>query len=289
MDIAVIVSTFERLGHLRRCLASIEAQRGVAGRFEVVVTDDGSRDGTVEFLQEAIRRVPYPLRFTTHAHVGFRLARCRNIGVAESSAPYILFTDGDCILPPDHLKAHLAARRPGRVVGGDSIRLGRHASEAVDETSLRRGAFPRQVPAREAVRISLKAMRAKWYELCRTPMRPRLTGNNIGLWRSDFLRINGFDERYVGWGLEDRDLQYRLERFGVRAWSILFRTWPMHLWHEPHPTFTRNGSGTPNLSYFSDVSCRPAFCAHGFVTPTPPVDPDRGSLAPRPAAGSMAI
>ncbi len=41
MEIAVVVSTFERLGHLRRCLASLAAQRGVEGRFEVVVTDDG--------------------------------------------------------------------------------------------------------------------------------------------------------------------------------------------------------------------------------------------------------
>lgn len=274
MDIAVIVSTFERLGHLRRCLASLEAQRGVAGRFEVVVTDDGSRDGTVEFLQGAIGRMPFPLTFTTHAHEGFRLARCRNRGVAECSAPYILFTDGDCILPPDHISAHLVARRPGRVVGGDSVRLGPEASDAVDEASLRCGEFPRHIPPREMIRISLKAARAKWYELLRVPMRPRLTGNNIGLWRSDFLRINGFDERYVGWGLEDRDLQYRLERIGVRAWSILARTRPIHLWHEPHPTFARNGSGTPNLAYFRDVSRRPAPCELGFVKSAPMTRPD---------------
>jgi hypothetical protein len=151
------------------------------------------------------------------------------------------------------------------MVCGDCIRFGREASEAIDEASLRRGEFPWHVPPREALRISLKAARAKWYQLMRVPMRPRLTGNNIGVWRSDFLRINGFDERYVGWGLEDRDLQYRLERVGVRAWSILARTRPIHLWHEPHPTFARNGSGTPNLSYFSNVSRRPAFCAFGLV------------------------
>jgi glycosyltransferase involved in cell wall biosynthesis len=288
VDITVIVSTFERLGHLRRCLASIEAQRGVDGRLEVVVTDDGSRDGTVEFLQGAIGRMPFPLQFTTHAHQGFRLAHCRNMGVAESRAPYILFTDGDCILPPDHIKAHLSMRRPGRVVGGDCIRLTRETSESIDEAALRRGRFPRRIPAREAIRISLKAARAKWYELCRVPMRPRLTGNNIGLWRSDFLRINGFDERYVGWGLEDRDLQHRLERIGVRAWSILARTRPLHLWHEPHPTFARNGTGTENLAYFKNALDRPAYCTHGIMRSGHPSRTDSGSCTPPPFPAPVA-
>ena len=264
MEIAIIVSTFERLGHLRRCLASIEAQRGVDGRFEVVVTDDGSRDGTVEFLEDACARAPFPMRFTTHAHDGFRLALCRNRGVAESAAPYILFTDGDCILPPEHIRAHLAARRIGRVVGGDSIRLDRARTESIDEESLRRGCFPRAAPVGEVIRVAMKSARAKLYQAFRTPMRPRLTGNNIGLWRADFLRVNGFDEAYRGWGFEDRDLQCRLERVGLRVWSILARTRPLHLWHEPHRTFARNGIGTQNLAYYSVAQCRPAFCANGF-------------------------
>ena len=264
MDIAIIVSTFERLAHLRRCLASIEAQRDVAGRFEVVVTDDGSRDGTVEFLREACARVPFPLRFTTHEHRGFRLALCRNRGIAAATAPYILFTDGDCILPPDHVHAHIAARKAGRVVGGDSVRLDRSATESIGEAALRRGEFPRTAPPHEMVRIGMKSVRAKIYQSLRTPMRPRLTGNNIGVWRSDLARVNGFDEAYEGWGFEDRDLQHRLERIGVRAWSILARTRPMHLWHEPHRTFARNGAGTPNCSYYADVDRRPAFCVHGL-------------------------
>ena len=79
-------------------------------------------------------------------------------------------------------------------------------------------------------------------------MRPRLTGCNIALWRDDYERVNGFDENFVGWGLEDRDLQVRLGRLGLRFRSIVLATAPCHLWHRPHPTFARNNEGTANLS-----------------------------------------
>lgn len=275
MEIAVIVSTFERPGHLRRCLASLEAQRGVDGLFEVVVTDDGSKDETLPLVATTARRVAFPLTFTTHAHDGFRLSRCRNEGVAASRAPYLLFTDGDCILPPDHLRIHLDVRRPGRIVAGDCLRLDAAASRHVDAEALQAGHFPARLPLAERCRLTLKGLRAKLYEAARTSLRPRLSGNNIGVWRSDYERVNGFDEQFIGWGLEDRDLQVRLERLGLRAWSILLRTAPVHLWHPPAPSFARNNEGTANLDYFRTLESRPTFCVDGLVKPaaTPNIVP----------------
>jgi glycosyltransferase involved in cell wall biosynthesis len=265
VEIAVVISTFERPGHLKRCLASLEGQRGVEGLFEVVVTDDGSRDETLRLLAAATRRLSFPLTFTTHTHEGFRLTRCRNEGVAASTAPYLLFTDGDCILLPNHLRLHLAARRPGRIVAGDCLRLDERRTAEIDASSLRAGRFPRLLPRTERWRLMLKGLRGKFYELTHTPLRPRLSGNNIGIWRTDYERINGFDEQFVGWGLEDHDLQYRLERLGLRAWSILLKTAPVHLWHPPAPSFARNNAGTTNLTYFRSVARRPIFCSDGLV------------------------
>jgi glycosyltransferase involved in cell wall biosynthesis len=267
MDIAVIISTFERPGHLRRCLASLEAQQGVAGRFEVVVTDDGSRDETIPMLVNLSRCMDFPLTFTTHDHHGFRLARCRNEGVAASSAPYLLFTDGDCILPRDHLRIHLEERRLGWIVGGDCMRLDAATSERITPERVRRGDFTGLVPRSERLRMCLKGLRAKAYQWLRMSMRPRLSGNNIALWRTDYDRINGFDEQFVGWGLEDRDLQQRLERLDLRVRSILLRTALVHLWHPHAPSFIRNGAGTPNLDYFRSLDDRPTFCADGLVKP----------------------
>ena len=264
IDIAILISTYQRPEHLRRCLLSIEGQRGVDGRFEVVITDDGSADETHRLIVDTARRVSFPLTFTTHDHLGFRLARCRNEGVAASTAEYLLFTDGDCILPPDHIRIHLDERRSGCVAASDCLRLDRTASAAIDDSVIHDWSANRLVSSRERRRMFWKSVRASCYSACRVPMRPRLSGNNIALWRSDFDRVNGFDEQFIGWGLEDRDLQRRLAAVGVRVRSILHRTAPIHLWHEPAPSFRRNGTGTQNLRYYSRTSVVP-YCADGLL------------------------
>lgn len=269
VDIAVIVSTFERPAHLERCLISLDAQRGVDGRFEVVVADDGSRDCTPQLVADLAGRVRYPLSYTTHHHDGFRVARCRNRGVAASTAPYLLFTDGDCLLPPDHVRVHLQARRPGVVIGSDCVRLDEAATARIDLEAVRQGRFERWASVGERRRIFLKAVRAKAYEIGRVRMRPRLSANNIALWRHDFERINGFDERFVGWGYEDCDLQDRLERAGLRIRSILWRSRPVHLWHPRAPSFARKGTGTFNRRYFEE-GVRPVDCIHGLVDRSAP-------------------
>jgi glycosyltransferase involved in cell wall biosynthesis len=60
-ELAVIVSTFERPQHLRRCLESIAAQTEVAERIEVIITDDGSSDLT-RLLDRKARTRPTRIR-----------------------------------------------------------------------------------------------------------------------------------------------------------------------------------------------------------------------------------
>ena len=78
----------------------------------------------------------------------------------------------------------------------------------------------------------------------------------------DYQRVNGFDENYVGWGLEDRDLQLRLSRLGLRFNSILSKTAAYHMWHPTDPTFARNNNGTANLRH--DQERRVTRCRNGL-------------------------
>ena len=54
---------------------------------------------------------------------------------------------------------------------------------------------------------------------------------NLGMWRSDFELVNGFDENFVGWGREDSDLAVRLFNNGIFRKEGIFATCVLHLWH----------------------------------------------------------
>ena len=54
---------------------------------------------------------------------------------------------------------------------------------------------------------------------------------NLAVWRKDLLAVNGFDEEYQGWGLEDSDLAIRLLHAGLRRRSARFAAPVVHLWH----------------------------------------------------------
>ncbi|MEM6796069.1 MAG: glycosyltransferase [Acidobacteriota bacterium] len=108
MDFSVLIPTFNRRRDLLRTLAAYEAQRPATLGFEVVVIDDGSRDGTAEALA-AYRSRRFPLRFRSQRNAG--PARARNRGLDLARAPRILITGDDIEPKPDLLARHLEAHR----------------------------------------------------------------------------------------------------------------------------------------------------------------------------------
>ncbi len=263
-DVALIVTSYQRPGHVLRALRSIALQAGVAGRFEVVVTDDGSTDNTQQLIEQFARGADFPVRFTTHPHDGFRVSISRNEGVAASTAPYLLFTDGDCILPQDHLRIHLEQRREGVVRVGDCCRLDQATSERIDDAVIQSGEFVRWAPPSEVRRLRRLSFKSRFYRWLRHPTKPRLIGNNVGMWRADYLRVNGYDENFKGWGCEDDDLGYRLRRAGVELRTILPWTHSYHLWHPVHASQPRTWREGLNVPYLLKPG-RLTRCRNGLV------------------------
>ena len=262
-DIAVLVSTFQRPQHLRRVLASIACQQLPSSTMEIVVSDDGSTDETAEVVKQFAHASPCRVAFTTHKHSGFHLARCRNEGVACSTAPYLLFLDGDCLIPPHHVRAHLARRRPRTVMGGYCFHLDRERTQQVDLKAVRQATFARGIAAKERRRIRSLMLRSLFYEWIRHPRKPRLFGGNIGIWREDYERINGYDENFQGWGCEDDDLRLRLRQSGIRIRTILPWTQTYHLWHPPSPSAPSRWKEGQNVAYLLREE-RAARCDQGL-------------------------
>jgi GT2 family glycosyltransferase len=264
LELSVVLTTYQRPEHLERSLASLALQQSMEGRFEVVVADDGSTDRTHSIVREFSRSANFPVKLATHPHGGFRVALCRNDGVRASSAPYLLFSDSDCIFPPDHLHQHLRARKPGIVRSGDCFRLDQDATDRLNLAAITSGEYHGWISREERQRIRRRRIKDQCYGLMGHPRKPKLTGCNIAISRVDLEVVNGFDENFVGWGCEDDDLAFRLRKAGMRIGSVLGYTCAYHMWHATDPSRPANWIDGPNVKRLRHTD-RPIRCSVGLV------------------------
>jgi glycosyltransferase involved in cell wall biosynthesis len=115
--ISVVIPTRDRRDLLALTLEALDGQAGVEGGFEVVVADDGSTDGTSEWLEANGSRFGFPLTCVRLAGEG--PATARNRGIERCAGERVLLVGDDTIPAPDLIDAHhrIAAGRPVGVQG----------------------------------------------------------------------------------------------------------------------------------------------------------------------------
>ena len=235
MRAAVIVTTYNRPDALSAVLEGYAAQRGAA--FELLIADDGSTDDTRSIVEQYSAQSPFPVRHTWQENRGFRAGAARNRTLAQTAAEYIIFSDGDCVPPPYFVQRHLSLAQPGCFLAGNRILLSADFTREVlrKHLPIHRWSAARWLAAwvRRDVNRALPLVHAPdgaWRT--RDPTRwEGVKTCNFSAWRADLERVNGFDERYSGWGLEDSDLVIRLLHAGIRHKSARFAAPVFHLWH----------------------------------------------------------
>jgi glycosyltransferase involved in cell wall biosynthesis len=235
MKTAVIVTTYNRPDALAIVLEGYCDQSD--HDFGLVIADDGSKEETAEVVRHYARRTPFPLTHVWHEDRGFRAAAIRNRAVASTDADYVVFTDGDCVPSRHFVRVHKRLAEPGYFLGSNRVLLSAgltsrvlhrqlpiHAWSGIDWI---RSWFRREVN-RVLPLINLPdAPFRRW-----TPDRWKgIKTCNLSVWRTDLIRVNGLDESYEGWGLEDSDLVIRLLHAGVKHKNARLAATVFHLWH----------------------------------------------------------
>jgi glycosyltransferase involved in cell wall biosynthesis len=235
VNIAVIVTTYNRPDALAAVLAGYFDQSRMD--FELLVADDGSRDDTRALVENRAKSAPCPVQHVWQADSGFRAGAARNRAVARTRAQYLIFADGDCIPARHFVQQHRTLAEPGYFLSGNRVLLSESFTQAVlaQRLPIQRWRMTRWLRAWAGQDVN------RLLPLLTLPdgkLRKRNPGQwrgvktcNLSLWRSDFMRVNGFDESYCGWGLEDSDLAIRLMRAGIRHKSARFAAPVFHLWH----------------------------------------------------------
>ncbi len=106
-DVSVIIGAYEAMPYLVDCLASVEAQTIGPERIEVIAVDDGSTDGTGEYLEEFAARAAMPVTVIRQDNSGGPSGP-RNVGLGKAAGRYVFFLDADDRLGPEALRSMVA-------------------------------------------------------------------------------------------------------------------------------------------------------------------------------------
>jgi glycosyltransferase involved in cell wall biosynthesis len=120
---SVVIPTYNRKPILEKCLKALEMQKlsvsTAVEDYEVVVVDDGSTDGTVQWLEECKNEFPHVQVFEQN-HQGPSAAR--NLGVLQAKGDTIIFIDSDLVVTEVFLQSHAEALVDGQnKVGSDKF------------------------------------------------------------------------------------------------------------------------------------------------------------------------
>lgn len=235
-SVSLMISTYNWKEALALVLRSVAAQSRLPD--EVIIADDGSRGDTAQLLRGIARDFPVPLRHVWQPDEGFRLARCRNRGIAAACSEYLIQLDGDMILHRHFVADHLRLAQPGRFLQGTRIRT----TEAETARLLAGGeprfgwfvdAYFRTEHDRSTYHFGRRhhTLRLPWLAHVKARSSGHPMGCNVSFWREDLLRVNGYDERMQGYGSEDLELDLRLRNAKLRRSQIKFAALALHLEH----------------------------------------------------------
>ena len=242
MKIAFIVLTYNRTDGLLLVLEGLAPQ--CDHRHEIIIADDGSNPSEVDALKRNLPVFQCPVTHVWHADTGFTASQARNLAASNSSADYFVFLDGDCVPNPHFVASHLSLMERGFFVNGSRVLL----SETLTRRALTGDLSLGKASWRDWLTFRWHGDANKIVHLVNWPMAPwrkqkhfywkKIRSCNFGVWRDDFMGVNGFDQSFEGWGHEDADIVLRLHNAGVQRKNGFCATEVYHLWHKENSRFS---------------------------------------------------
>ncbi|MBN1465420.1 glycosyltransferase [candidate division KSB1 bacterium] len=99
--LSVIVPSYNRKEEIQALLASLERQELSSDHFEIIIVDDGSSDGTDDWIYDFSKKARLNINFVRQDRQGPGAAR--NLGMSSAKGDLFVFIDSDCTAPPNWL------------------------------------------------------------------------------------------------------------------------------------------------------------------------------------------
>ncbi|MDX2269278.1 MAG: glycosyltransferase [Bryobacter sp.] len=255
---SVVIPNWNGRDLLEKYLPSVVAALAGNPRNEVIVVDNGSIDGSVDYLRTnfpTVRVLALP------QNLGF--GGGSNAGFAAAKNDIVVLLNSDMRVAPDFLPPLLACFHAPDIFAVSCQIFFSDPQKAREETGLTEGQF----------RSGMLRVRHRVDEDLQVPFPCFYAGGGSSAFdRKKFLALGGFDEILAPFYLEDTDLGFLAWKVG---WRVLYQP-ASHVWHEHRGTIGKKFSQSyidsivaknfllflwKNLASFSGL-CQHLFAAH---------------------------
>lgn len=228
MKTALIITTYNWPDALELVLESVKIQTVLPD--EVIIADDGSNEDTRLLIQKFQKKFPTKLKHIWQEDKGFRAAMSRNRAIANSESDYIIGIDGDIILHPKFIEDHKNNAKKNRYIQGKRVLLTKEKSKEVLELKKIKFSF-----FENGLKNRKNALHSNFLKNIFSKINNSLKGVkscNFSLFKEDLLKINGFDNSFIGWGREDSEMVARFLNNNGERFDLMFNAIGYHLYHK---------------------------------------------------------
>ena len=241
MKISVIVPVYNRLEHLRALFLCLLRQKKQAD--ELIITDDGSSQKVLDFIGDLIPKAQFKVKHIYQEDKGFRKTRALNNAVRNSTGDLLIFCDQDLIFGEEYIetianniknniflmgRAHHTTEEQKRMILSDIENINSY-DEIIKKLPNKYIKTIDKMLKEDRRRRIIKTLRLAKRGI-------KLVGMSYALMREAYLKVNGYDENYIGWGQEDDDFGNRLTVAGINGRELITKNIQLHLWHYSDPT-----------------------------------------------------
>ncbi len=228
MRVSLIITTYNWPESLILALRSIEKQTIVPE--EVIIADDGSTAETKEIIDKFQKDSDLNIIHSWQEDKGFRVAQSRNKAIVKSSGDYIILVDGDMILHRKFIQDHIKNAQANYFVQGSRVLLTEDKSEKILDSKRTSFSF-----FSTGLKNRKNAIRSNLLSKIFSSKKNYLKGVrscNMAFFKDDCMKVNGFNEDFIGWGREDSEFAVRLLNSGINRKNVRFNMIQFHLWHK---------------------------------------------------------
>ena len=198
---------------------------------EIIIADDGSTRETEILIKKWQERLKTPIIHSWQEDLGFRAAASRNRAIAKATGELIIMIDGDLVLHPNFIKDHIAHAKPNQFTIGTRVLLKEeYSKKLIAEKNINFAVGSKSILANYKNTIN-NTLLSKIISY-KTTSDKQVRSCNMACFKSDLIKVNGFNEDFIGWGREDTELVVRLLNAKITRKNIKFNANVLHIFHK---------------------------------------------------------